>query len=93
MNKSELIASIAEKSNLTKDQAENALKAVFETITDVMVKQDKVMIPGFGGFSTKIRAERKGRNPSSGKEMIIPKAIVANFKVAIQLKEIINTQE
>lgn len=90
MNKAELIASIAEKSGLTKTQAESAFSATFETITAIMVQQEKVMIPGFGGFSTKVRNERKGRNPASGKEMIIPKAIVANFKPATQLKETIN---
>ncbi len=93
MTKAEIIASIAEKSGLTKSQAESAFSATFETITELMVKQEKVMIPGFGGFSTKIRAERKGRNPSTGKEMMIPKAVVASFKPATQLKETINSQE
>lgn len=93
MTKAELIAIIAEKSGLTKTQAEIAFSATFETITESMIKQEKVMIPGFGGFTTKIRAERKGRNPSSGKEIIIPQAVVANFKPATQLKETINTKE
>ena len=88
-----MIVIIAEKTGLTKSQAESAFSATFEAITELMAKQEKVMIPGFGGFSTKIRAERKGRNPSSGKEMIIPKAIVANFKPAAQLKETINNKE
>ena len=90
MTKAELIAMIAEKAGLTKVQAENAFGATFETIAELMKKQEKVMIAGFGGFSTKVRAERKGRNPATGKEMTIPKAIVANFKAAIQLKETIN---
>lgn len=93
MNKAELIASIAEKSNLTKEQAEVALKAAFETITEAMVNQDKVMIPGFGGFGTKVRDERKGRNPSTGEEITIPKTIVANFKAATNLKDLINTNK
>lgn len=93
MNKNELIAAIAEKANFTKKQAEDALKAVFETITDSMMKQDKVAIPGFGGFQVKVREERKGRNPSTGKEMIIPKAMVVNFKAASLLKESINKQD
>jgi DNA-binding protein HU-beta len=90
MTKAELIAAIAEKTGLTKAQAENALSATFETITESLAKQEKIMIPGFGGFSSKVRAERKGRNPSTGKEIIIPKAVVASFKAAIQLKETIN---
>jgi DNA-binding protein HU-beta len=93
MNKAELIAAIAEQSGLTKIQAEAAFKATFDIIISALVKQDKVMIPGFGGFSSKVRAERKGRNPSTGKEIMIPKAIVAQFKVATQLKEIINTEQ
>ena len=54
------------------------------------VKEAKVMIPGFGGFAVKTRAARKGRNPSTGKEMEIPEAKVASFKVSSQLKELIN---
>lgn len=93
MNKAELIALIADKSGITKSQAELALKATFETITEELVKQEKVMIQGFGGFSTKVRPERKGRNPATGKEILIPKAIVANFKPALQLKESINQEK
>ena len=93
MNKAELVAMIADKSGITKSQAELALKATFETITEELVKQEKIMIPGFGGFSSKVRPERKGRNPSTGQEMIIPKAIVASFKPALQLKESINQEK
>ena len=93
MNKAELITSIAEQSGLTKIQAEAAFKATFDTITTALVKQDKIMIPGFGGFGTKLRPERKGRNPSTGKEMIIPKAVIAHFKAASQLKESVNTEK
>ncbi len=90
MTKSELIAAISEKTGLTKIQSESAFSATFEVITEAM-KEDKVMVPGFGGFSTKVREERKGRNPATGMEIIIPKAIVVNFKPATQLKETVNT--
>lgn len=90
MTKAELIAIIAEKAGLTKSQAENTFNATFEIISELMSKQQDVAIPGFGKFVTKIREERKGRNPSTGKEMIIPKAVVANFRPALQLKETIN---
>ena len=90
MNKKELVASIAEKSNLTLAQAEAALTATFDTIQAIMVEQDNVAISGFGNFGSKIRAERKGRNPSTGKEMLIPKAIVPVFKAASQLKASVN---
>jgi DNA-binding protein HU-beta len=90
MNKAELIAAIATKAGITKEDAMIAFSATFETIADAMAKQEKIAIPGFGNFQVKVRAERKGRNPATGAEMIIPKAIVANFKPATQLKEIIN---
>lgn len=89
MTKSELIAAISEKTGLTKAQTESAFSATFEVITEAM-KKDKVMVPGFGGFSTKVREERKGRNPSTGVEMTIPRAIVVSFKPATQLKEKVN---
>lgn len=91
MNKKELIAAIAEQANLSVSQMEEAFKATFNTIQKVMMAQDNVAIPGFGSFSTKIRAERKGRNPSTGKEITIRKAIVPVFKAGIQLKESVNT--
>jgi DNA-binding protein HU-beta len=93
MNKADLIAAIAEKAGITKADAEVAFSATFDVITEALMKQNKVAIPGFGGFSTKVREERKGRNPSTGKDIIIPKAIVASFKVAAQLKDSINNQE
>jgi len=90
MSKAELIALIAEKSGLSNKDAEKALSATFEVIAEKMARQEKIMVPGFGGFSAKVRAARKGRNPATGKEMTIPKAVVATFKAAIQLKETIN---
>lgn len=90
MTKAELIMEIAEKAGFTKSQAEAALDATFETITELMIKQEKILISGFGGFSTKVRAERKGRNPATGKEMTIPESVVVTFKPAAQLKKTIN---
>ncbi len=91
MNKKELIAAVAEKSNLTVAQAEAAVAATFDTMQMALVNQDSIMIAGFGNFATKIRAERKGRNPSTGQEMVIPKAIVPVFKPSTQLKGSVNT--
>jgi len=89
MTKAELIAAISEKAGLTKAQAESAFSATFEVIT-IAMKNEKVMVPGFGGFSTKVREARKGRNPATGMEMIIPKSTVVSFKPATQLKETVN---
>ena len=91
MNKAELIAAIADKAGISKKDAEIAFSATFEIITTAMVSQDKIAIPGFGNFVTKVRAERKGRNPSTGKDIVIPKTIVVNFKAATQLKDSVNT--
>jgi DNA-binding protein HU-beta len=93
MNKAELLSAIAEKAGITKEAAQTAFSATFEIIAETMAKLDKVAIPGFGNFQGKLRAERKGRNPSTGKDIIIPQAVVANFKAATQLKEKMNNQE
>lgn len=91
MNKKEFVTAIAEKSNLTMTQAEAAVAATFDTLRTELSNQGSVAIPGFGGFATKTRAERKGRNPNTGKEIIIPEAIVPVFKPGTQLKESVNT--
>lgn len=90
MTKADFINNLAAKLNVTKAEADNVFVAVFDTLTDVLVKQDKMMVPEFGTFSTKIREEKTGRNPSTGKEMLIPRAVVANFKPAPKLKEKLN---
>lgn len=90
MKKSELISLIAEKSGLSKTDAEKVFSATFEVIAENLAQQKKVMVHGFGGFATKERKARKGRNPSTGEEITIPEATIAIFKPATQLKETIN---
>ncbi len=90
MTKADFINQLAAKLNMTKVEADNTFMAVFDTITEVLVDQDKMVVLGFGTFSTKVREERTGRNPSTGKEMTIPRSVVANFKPALQLKEKLN---
>ncbi len=90
MTKADFINILAAKLNVTKVEADNAFMAVFDTITDVLTNQDKMVIPGFGTLATKIRAERTGRNPSNGQEITIPRSIVATFKPAPQLKVKLN---
>ena len=63
MNKTELIASVAQKSDLTKKDAEKAVKAVFEAVSETLKKGDKVQIIGFGTFEVRARKAREGRNP------------------------------
>ncbi len=87
MNKSELIAKIAEKAELSKKDAEKALYAFVDGVTEALVAGDKVVLVGFGSFETKKRAARKGKNPQTGAVIDIPATIVPSFKVGKALKE------
>lgn len=87
MNKSELVAKVAEKSGLTKKDAEKSVAAVFETITDALVDGDKVQLVGFGTFEVRDRKERQGQNPQTKKPIVIPATKVPAFKAGKSLKE------
>lgn len=90
MNKAELITSMAEKSGLTKKDAEKALKGFMESVEEALVAGEKVQLVGFGTFETKERAERKGRNPKTKEEIIIKASKVPGFKAGKELKESVN---
>ena len=90
MSKQELINAIADKADITTAQAEAAFEATFTTIKDIMSSEGVVAIPKFGKFGTKLRAARKGRNPSTGAEIQIPEATVPFFKAATDLKSEVN---
>ena len=90
MNKTELVAAMAEQSGLSKKDAENALKAFTEAVTDTLKKGDKVQLVGFGTFEVTKRAAREGRNPQSGKVMKIPASTVPKFKAGKALKDAVN---
>ncbi|MEW6574477.1 MAG: HU family DNA-binding protein [Bacillota bacterium] len=87
MNKSELVASVAEKADLTKKDAERAISAVFDSISTALKNGDKVQLVGFGTFEVRQRAARKGRNPQTKAEIQIPAARVPVFKAGKSLKE------
>lgn len=87
MNKNELIAQIAGKSGLSKKDAEKALAAVVETITEAMANGDKVQLVGFGSFETKTREARMGRNPKTKEAIEIPATCVPVFKAGKALKD------
>ena len=89
MNKTELIAKIADKSGLTKKDADKALTAVIDSITEALVNADKVQLVGFGTFELRTRAERKGRNPLTKAEITIPASKVPAFKAGKALKDAI----
>lgn len=87
MNKSELIAKIADKAELTKKDAEKALNAFVESVTEGLKAGEKIVLVGFGSFETKKRAARKGKNPQTGAVIDIPAATVPTFKVGKALKD------
>jgi DNA-binding protein HU-beta len=87
MNKSELIDAIAESANLTKADAGRALDGFLDAVKCALNKGDSVALVGFGTFSVKERAERKGRNPQTGAEINIPAAKIPVFKAGKTLKD------
>lgn len=91
MNKAELIATVAEAAGLTKKDAEKAVAAVIDTITASLKKGDKVQFVGFGSFEVRERAARKGRNPQTKKEIMIPAAKIPVFKAGKALKDTVNS--
>ena len=90
MNKTELVANVAEKAGLSKKDAEKALGAVIESIEEALVEGDKIQLIGFGTFEVKGRKARKGRNPQTGKEIDIPASKSPVFKAGKALKDSVN---
>lgn len=87
MNKSELITEAALKTGMTRKDTELVLNAVFDLMTQEIAKGNGVKISGFGIFSVKERAERVGRNPRTGEEIIVPPAKAVQFRPGKSLKE------
>ncbi len=87
MNKTELVAAVATKAELSKKDAEAAVKAVVDSITEALVDGDKVALVGFGTFDVKTRAARTGKNPRTGEVIEIPEAKVPSFKAGSALKD------
>ena len=89
MNKTELIAAVAEKTGLTKKDAERVVSATFETVTETLKKGDKVSVSGFGIFEVKAREARIGRTPRTKEEIQIPATKQPAFKASKTLKDTI----
>jgi len=87
MNKTELIAAVAEKAGLTKKDAERVVNATIETITESLCKGDKVSVSGFGIFEVKAREARVGRNPRTKETIQIPATKLPAFKASKTLKD------
>ena len=90
MNKAELVTSMAEKSGLSKKDAEKALNAFIESVQGALKKGQKVGLVGFGSFEVRKRAARKGRNPRTAKEIMIPASKAPVFKAGKTLKDAVS---
>ncbi|MCT4632259.1 MAG: HU family DNA-binding protein [Firmicutes bacterium] len=91
MNKAELVTSMAEKSGLTKKDAELALNAFMKSVEETLQADEKVQLVGFGTFDVRVRKARKGRNPRNPEQVIdIPESKAPVFKAGKALKELVN---
>lgn len=90
MNKTELVAAIAEKTQLTKKDSEMALKAFINVVSEELKKGEKIQLVGFGTFEVSDRAARTGKNPQTGNVIDIPASKAPKFKAGKALKETVN---
>ena len=90
MNKTELVAAIAEKTGLTKKDAEGAVKAFTDTVAEQLKAGDKIQLVGFGTFEVTERAARTGKNPQTGEAINIPASKAPKFKAGKALKDLVN---
>ena len=90
MNKTELVAAMADKAGLSKKDAEGALKAFTDVVAEELKKGNKIQLVGFGTFEVSHRAARTGRNPQTNKEIKIPASKAPKFKAGKALKDIVN---
>lgn len=92
MNRTELIDAMAKKmgNSTTKKEAEAALKAFVDVVTEELSKKEKIQLVGFGTFETSVRPEREGRNPRTGETMKIAESVVPKFKPGKALKDAVN---
>jgi len=87
MNKMDLVSSVAEKTEMTKKDAEKVINAVFDSIGEALASGEKVQLVGFGTFEVRERAARTGRNPRTGQEISIPATRVPTFKPGKTLRD------
>lgn len=90
MNKAELVAAIAEKTELSKKDSEKALKAFIDVVTEELTKGEKVQLVGFGTFEVSSRPARTGRNPQTKQTITIAASKAPKFKAGKALKDVIN---
>ena len=90
MTKTDLINTVAEKTDLSKKDSEKAISALLDSITEALAAGDRVQIVGFGTFEPRERKAREGRNPSNGEPIVIPASIVPAFKAGKSLKDAVS---
>ena len=90
MNKTELINAVADKTQLSKKDAEAAITATVEAIAEALTREEKVQLVGFGSFEVKKRAARVGRNPKTKESIEIPASVVPVFKAGKALKDAVS---
>lgn len=90
MNKTELVAAVAEQAGLSKKDAEAAVKAFTDVVTEALMAGDKIQLVGFGTFEVSERAAREGRNPRTGETMTIEASKTPKFKAGKALKDLVN---
>ena len=91
MRRPELVDAIADKADLTKEQAGQALNALLESITGALKEQDSVSLVGFGSFVQRNRAARTGKNPQTGETIQIAASNTVAFKPGKSLKQAVNS--
>ena len=90
MNKTELVAAIAEQAEISKKDAEKALKAFTDVVAEELKKGEKIQLVGFGTFEVSERAAREGHNPMTGEKIQIAASKSVSFKAGKDLKETVN---
>ncbi|MDD6071730.1 MAG: HU family DNA-binding protein [Clostridiales bacterium] len=90
MNKTELVVAMAEKTELSKKDAEKALKAFTDVVAEELAKGEKIQLVGFGTFEVADRPAREGRNPKTGESMKIAASKAPKFKAGKALKDVVN---
>ena len=90
MNKTELIAVVAEKAGLYKKDAENAVSAMLDVVMESVALEEKVQIVGFGTFECRSRSARQGRDPRTNKAIEIPASKIPAFKAGKAFKDLVN---
>lgn len=90
MNKTELIAAVAEKAGISKKDADSAVNTVLDTIVDTVASGDKVQLVGFGTFEPRTRSAKTGKNPRTGESIEIPASKIPAFKAGKAFKDIVN---